>query len=164
MHIIRRCHSQVLGVVCRYAPPFSTTAYSRSTLRTCSIGARFRTCRTSIPVCLGRPFMHLSDARTCIRAYWRWEETLLWRVLYFYYTVNKADKMEMLKSKEGMKYHCQPDRTSNFNIISKPLEDTRLSLFTSTITRWMQRESEWLTQCHVMYIRIMHHTHLYPLW
>ena len=57
MHVIRRCHSQVLGVVRRYyvgvvrmyAPAFLTITYRYSTLRTRSIG---------------RLFQNLLDART----------------------------------------------------------------------------------------------------
>ena len=38
---------------------------------------RFRICQTPVPVCFGRPFVHLLDAHTRIRAYGRWVETLL---------------------------------------------------------------------------------------
>ena len=57
MHVIRRCHSQVLGVirryyvgvVRRYAPAFSTTTSN---------------CRTLCTRSIRRPFQNLSDART----------------------------------------------------------------------------------------------------
>ena len=70
-----------------------------------------------------------------------------------YYTVNNAEKMEMLKSEGGMKYHCQPDRTS----ISISLATLRRHAIVTAHIYYNQmnavREwgSEWLTQCHVMY-------------
>ena len=71
-------HSQVLGVVRRYyvgvvrryAPPFST-------LRIRSIGRPFQNLSDAHSCICGRPFVHLSDARTRIHAYGRWVETLL---------------------------------------------------------------------------------------
>ena len=57
--VVRRYY---VGVICRYAPPFST-------LRICFIG---------------RPFQNLSDARTRLPRT-RWVETLLWRVLYMWH-------------------------------------------------------------------------------
>ena len=73
---LNACHSQVsfaginVGVVRRYAPPFST-------LRIRSIGHPFQKLSDARTLCLGRPFVHLSDVRTHIRVYGRWVETLL---------------------------------------------------------------------------------------
>ena len=75
MHVIHRCLSQVLGVihryyvgvvrryyvgvVRRYALAFLTTTVvvARSVL--ILLDARFRICRTPVPICLGRPFVYL---------------------------------------------------------------------------------------------------------
>ena len=47
------------GVIRRYASAFSTTTFSRGTIRT-----RFR--RTLVPVSVGRPFLYPSNARSYI--------------------------------------------------------------------------------------------------
>ena len=70
-------HRYYVGVIRRYAPAFFTNTYNCSTLRIVLLDACFRICRTPVHVYLRRPFVHLSDARTRIRAYGRWVETLL---------------------------------------------------------------------------------------